>query len=196
MKEYFLFILFKIFQFFTKITPKFISKLFLDTLVKVLLLIDKKHKKICQINLDFVYGNTITQSQKNEIINEAYQNLGYNLFEFVENQYLSYDELKSKIELENEHIIQDEINAGKKIILITAHYGNWELFNSFFSMHFKPMTVVGRPLKNKYLNDDLRRIRNANGSEMVDKNDVVNHAIVDIVLNLENLGYGLLNFAS
>lgn len=170
MRDYILFILFKIFQFFTKITPKFISKLFLDTLVRVLLIIDKKHKKICQTNLDFVYGDTLSQSKKNEIINEAYENLGYNLFEFVENQYLSYDKLKAKIVLENEHIIQNEIDAGKRIILITAHYGNWELLNSFFSMHFKPMTVVGRPLKNKYLNDDLIRIRNANGSEMVNKN--------------------------
>ena len=170
MKDYVLFILFKIFQFFTKITPKFISKIFLDTLVKILLLISKKHKKICQANLDFVYADTINQTKKNQIIKEAYKNLVYNLFEFVENQYLPYEKLKSKIELENEHIIQNEIDAGKKIILITAHYGNWELLNSFFSMHFKAMTVVGRPLKNKHLNDDLVRIRNANGSEMVNKN--------------------------
>lgn len=170
MKDYILFLLFKVFQFFTRITPKFISKFFLDLLVKLLLLIDKKHKKICQINLDFVYENRITQDRKGEIIKGAYENLVYNLFEFVENQYLSFEQMKEKIEIENEQILQKEIDEGKKIILITAHYGNWELISSFFSMYFKPLTVVGRPLKNKYLNDDLRRIRNSTGSEMVDKN--------------------------
>lgn len=170
MKDYILFLLFKIFQFFTRITPKFISKFFLDLLVRFLILIDKKHKRICQINLDFVYENKITQNRKDEIIKEAYENLVYNLYEFVENQYLSFEQMKEKIDIENEEILQKEIEKGKKIILITAHYGNWELISSFFSMYFKSMTVVGRPLKNKYLNDDLRRIRNSTGSEMVDKN--------------------------
>lgn len=169
MKDYILYLLFKVFQFFTKITPLFLSKIFLDLLVKLLLIFDKNHKKICQANLDFVYSNKIDQNQKYKIINEAYENLVYNIFEFVKNQYLTYEELKDKIEIENEDVLRKEVESGKKIILITAHYGNWELISSFFSMHFKPITVVGRPLKNKYLNDDLRRIRNTNNSEMVDK---------------------------
>jgi len=169
MKDYIQYLLFKVFQFFAKITPKSISRIFLNILVKLLLLVDKKHKRICQINLDYVYSNSISQEEKDQIIKEAYENLVYNIFEFVENQYLSYEQLRNKIELVNEDILQKHIDSGKKIIIITAHYGNWELISSFFSIHFKPMTVVGRTLKNKYLNDDLRRLRNITGSEMVDK---------------------------
>lgn len=171
MTDFFLFCCFKIFEFKVRFFPKFMMKSGLIILARFIYFIDKKHKKIANVNLDLAYENSKTLEEKNEIIKLSYQNLVFNLYEFIENQHLNLEQLEEKIKVENEHIILDAIKSKRKIILISAHYGNWEIIGTFNSLKYKPMTNVGRPMNNEYLNSDLRKSRNANGAEMLDKNE-------------------------
>jgi KDO2-lipid IV(A) lauroyltransferase len=171
MIDFLIFCCFKVFEFKVRFFPKFIMKRGLIIFARFIYFIDKKHKKIAMVNLDLAYENSKTLEEKNEIIKLSYQNLVFNLYEFIENQHLNLAQLEDKIKVENEDIILDAIKSKRKIILISAHYGNWEIIGTFNSLKYKPMTNVGRPLNNKYLNADLRKSRNANGAKMLDKNE-------------------------
>ncbi len=171
MIDYLVFIAYKLFSFIVKITPKFIMKYILIGFAKLTYIIDKKHRKIAMVNMDLAFENTKTLEEKTNIIKQSYKNIIYNLYEFVVNPTLTLEELEAKVTVENEHIILDAIESKRKIILITAHYGNWELVNTYNSMKYKPMTVVGRPMSNEYLNKDLRNSRNSKNSVMLDKDN-------------------------
>ncbi len=169
MKDYLIYILYKLFRGVVLFLPKGFMKIVLNLLAKLAYLLDKKHRKYAKINLDLVYENKISEERKEEIIKNSYYNLVFNLYEQIENNNLNLEELEKKITLENENIITDALKENKNIILISAHYGNWEYITSYISLKYAPTTMVGRPLNNKYLNDDLRKSRESHNSEMLDK---------------------------
>lgn len=170
MLDYIVFITFKLFTFLVKITPKVLMKYILIFFAKLAFLIDKKHKHIAQVNLDLAFEDSKSQDDKIKIIKASYINMFYNLYEFIVNPKLTLKQLEQKVKVQNESIILDAIKQERKIILVTAHYGNWELVNTFNALKYKkPMTVVGRPMQNEYLNKDLRDSRNSHNSQMLDK---------------------------
>jgi KDO2-lipid IV(A) lauroyltransferase len=171
MIDYLIFILYKSFKFIILLLPKFLVKIFLDMVTNIIYFFNKEHKRYAKLNLDFVYGDTISEKRKKEIIKNSYRNLIYNLYEFVENQTLDLSELEKKITVKNEHYIKDAIKNKRKIILITAHYGNWEYGNTFIPLKYAPTTMVGRPMNNKYLNTELDITRTKNNNEMLTKRD-------------------------
>jgi len=171
MIDFLLFIIYKIFKFIVLLLPKFLVKIFLDGVSFLLFSFNKEHKRYAKANLDFVYGNTISESKKQEIIKNSYKNLIYNVYEFIENQTLDLKGFNSKITIENEHYILDALKNKRKIILITAHYGNWEFGNSFIPLKYAPTTMVGRPMNNKYLNKELDATRTKNNTQMLTKRD-------------------------
>ena len=202
MLDYVLFIIYKIFKFIVLLLPKFLIKLFLDGLSNLIFFFNKEHKKYAKANLDFVYKDTLNDKEKYNIIKKSYKNLIYNLYEFIENQTLSLDEFEKKITVNNENIILDAIKDKRKIILITAHYGNWEYGNTFIPLKYKETTMVGRPMNNKYLNKELDETRTRNNNQMLKKQDagrglikaLKNDRMVGLVIDQHN-GSGIdINF--
>lgn len=171
MLDWVVFLTYKFFKVLVKITPKVLMKYFLVVISRFVYLLETKYNKIARVNLDLAFGDTKTKKQKESIIKASYDNLFFNLYEFIDNQGLTLEELEKKIDVENEDIMLDALKSKRKIILITAHYGNWEIVNTYNSAKYKPMTVVGRPLNNKLLNDELRETRNLHNSQMLDKNN-------------------------
>jgi len=194
MFDYLIFILYKLFKFVVLLLPKFVIKLFLDALTNFIYFINIEHKKYAKANVDFVYGNTISETRKYEIIKGSYRNLVYNIYEFIENQTLTLEEFENKIVVENENYIVDAIKNNRKIILITAHYGNWEYGNTFIPLKYAPTTMVGRPLNNEYLNKELNETRTKNNNEMLTKKDasrglvkaLKNNRILGLVIDQHN----------
>lgn len=169
MINYLLFLVYKIFKFIVLLLPKSLVKFFLDILAYLIYLVNIEHKRYTKANLDFVYKDTISEDRKIEIMKNSYKNLVYNIYEFIENQTLDLEGLESKITVVNEHYILDALKNKRKIILITAHYGNWEYGNSFIPLKYAPTTMVGRPMNNEYLNKELNTTRTKNNSQMLTK---------------------------
>jgi Kdo2-lipid IVA lauroyltransferase/acyltransferase len=171
MIDYLLFLLYKAFKSIVLFFPKSIVKIFLDGMINLIYLVNNEHKRYAKANLDFVYGKSLSEKRKWEIVKESYRNLVYNLYEFIENQTLDLEGFEKKITVENEHFMTDALKNNRKIILITAHYGNWEYGNTFIPLKYAPTTMVGRPMNNKYLNDELDATRTKNNTQMLTKKD-------------------------
>lgn len=169
--DYILFIVYKIFKFIVLLLPKFLVKLFLDGLSYLTYLLNFEHKRYAKANMDMVYGDSNSNENKYKIIRETYRNMFYNLYEFIENQTLDLEGFEKKLTPINEHYLTDAINSGRKIILITAHYGNWEYGNTYIPLKYKPTTMVGRPMNNKFFNDELDATRTKNNTQMLTKNE-------------------------
>jgi KDO2-lipid IV(A) lauroyltransferase len=167
--DYIVFIVYKIFRFIVLILPKSLMRQFLDGLSYLIYSFNKEHKRYAKANLDLVYGDSIDEIRKQKIIRESYRNLTYGLYEFIENPTLGLEQLEKKVSVENEEVLIQAIEEGRKIILVSAHYGNWEYITSYISLKYKPTTMVGRKMNNKYLNDDMQKARNNHNSQMLYK---------------------------
>jgi KDO2-lipid IV(A) lauroyltransferase len=146
-------------------------KVILDSLAYIIYFFNKEHQKIVQANLDFVYVDRLSQQEKIDIMKKSYKNIVYNAYEFIDNQNLDLEGFEKKITVKNEKYILDAIKNKRKIILVTAHYGNWEFGNTFIPLKYGPTTMVGRPMKNKYLNSELDKTRTRTKTQMLTKQE-------------------------
>jgi len=65
----------------------------------------------------------------------------------------------------------------KPVILITGHFGNWEMVGyTMATMGFPPVGVA-RPLDNPYLNDYILRLRERNGLKVIFKQGMTDEAL-------------------
>lgn len=167
--ELLVYILYRVFAFILNISPKFIVKYILKIWAKLAYIFDKKHKRIAFINLDFAYGDVLSYEQKEMIVKETYYNLVLNLYEFVKNQTSTFQEIVKKVEIQNDKYILEAINNDEKIILVTAHYGIWELAIPYISLKYKPISVISKPIKNRYLNKLFKKGRAKNNLQMFEK---------------------------
>ncbi len=67
------------------------------------------------------------------------------------------------IKAENLHYFEEAFGEGNGMILLTAHFGNWELLGAWLTWKGYPLRVVGKPLTNPRLNDLILQIRNQAG---------------------------------
>jgi Kdo2-lipid IVA lauroyltransferase/acyltransferase len=60
---------------------------------------------------------------------------------------------------------------GKGVLLLTAHFGGWEIGSFFHSLMGHPMQIVVRPLDNPYVEALVSRYRGLHGNTMIGKNE-------------------------
>ena len=170
MNKYkFRFYLYKSFQFLFKYIPNIVIKYILLLLAKLLYTFNKEHRHIADVNLDLAYHKTLTTNQKNKIVYNSYKSLMFNLFEYMENQYISKEKLFSKAYISNEKVILNAINEKRKIIFVTAHYGGWELAIPYIALKYGTLAVVNRKMDNEYINNMYIEARDRNNIIMLEK---------------------------
>jgi len=169
IKDYFRYFLYIVFRFIFLVTPKFIMKKILQFLAFFAYKFNKKHKSIAKANLDLVYQNKIDEKRKEEIIYNSYKSLVFNMYEFMENQTISKEEMFKKANIINAHIIQKAHDENRKVIYITAHYGGWELTLPYIALMFGEIAVVNRKMDNPHIQKLYAQARGKNKITMLEK---------------------------
>ena len=169
IKDYFRLFLYNTFLFLFLITPKILMKQILNFFAFFAFKFNKKHIKVARANLDFVYGNSISEDRKNEIIYNSYKSLVFNMYEFIENQNIKKEDLLKKANILNKDIIENAIKENRKIVYISAHYGGWELTVPYIALMFGDVAIVNRRMNNPYMQKRYAEARTKNKITMLDK---------------------------
>ncbi len=162
--------LFRMFAFLTKISPEFLLKKMVRALAHLAYIVDAKHRRIAEINLDFAFDGGIGEDRKKEIILCSYENLLKNLVGVVTNLEASADEILNKCEYDGVQIVEKLKADGKKILFATAHYGNWEALAKAVTVRTGvKMVAVGRELDSKAMDKIITASRERFGTEVISK---------------------------
>ncbi len=77
---------------------------------------------------------------------------------------------RKHVEIENiREVLQLLIRKDQGVILLTGHYGNWEILGYVLATLGFETTSVARPLDNPYVNEWLLGVRERQGQKIVDK---------------------------
>ncbi|MBM4016102.1 MAG: lysophospholipid acyltransferase family protein, partial [Planctomycetes bacterium] len=76
---------------------------------------------------------------------------------------------QSLVAFEGRERLDAALARGRGVILLTGHFGNWELFGLTAALFGIPMVGVARPLKNRLLDTELLRLRSRFGQRLVSK---------------------------
>ncbi len=166
---------------FSILLSKFIPKLVLEFIFRLVaifwFLTDKKRKLAVKNNLNIILGKS-----NNKLIYKTFENYMLNFVDFLKIKYTSCDEILKNLKVENLEVLENAYKIKKKVILLSAHLGNWEYALSFIScLGYKAMAIV-EAIDPRWLKT-LNELRGSKGAKLV-----LNNQIREIIKFLNNEG--------
>jgi KDO2-lipid IV(A) lauroyltransferase len=97
---------------------------------------------------------------------------------FFTTRLIRIDTWKRHVELENfSEAMGLLLRRDQGLILLTGHYGNWEILGYVLATLGFPTTSIGRPLDNRYVNHWLLGIREKQGQRIIAKTGATSDVI-------------------
>ena len=149
--------------------PKFLRRAFFRFIAACGYLFAKKTNGIIKTNLDFVFGNTLSDLEIKEIQKYSYFNMILWVQSLIENLDVTDEELRKTVQIENLHIIENLKKEGKPLIFISAHYGNIEMLSHYINRFVIPVYQVARESNFKEIDEFIIKARETSGSKIIFK---------------------------
>lgn len=119
----------------------------------------------------------ISEAEVRNTIRGCWENLGAGAAEFTQLPAMSDDELQSIAEFQGLDLLKKSIAKGKGVIILTGHYGAWELGTRFWPHAGLDMAVVARRVKNPLVNAWVTRVRSSHGVRVILARNAVRETI-------------------
>lgn len=103
------------------------------------------------------------------ILDECWRHFGREMLEFVQLQSKTIEEIAQRCPFVNLELLEAARARGKGAMIISAHYGGWEIAGLALMAHVDNVKTVARRLDNEFLEKDLAMLRAKTGAEVVDR---------------------------
>jgi len=110
-----------------------------------------------------------TEGELRGILDRCWKHFGRETLAYLKVQTLSLEEIEARCPIVNRHILDDAIAEGKGVLLISAHFGGWEIAGLLLMSIVKNVRMVARQLDNRLLEADLVKLRARTGAEIIDR---------------------------
>jgi KDO2-lipid IV(A) lauroyltransferase len=120
--------------------------------------LDGKHRRIAAANLAIAFEAEKTSSERDEINQRFFIQFGRSLFDVLKASHMSAARVRGLFEVEGRAHMDRALAAGKGVLLLTAHYGSWELTVPGMA-ECAPLQAIQRDLDNPFIARDLARLR-------------------------------------
>lgn len=103
-----------------------------------------------------------------EIAYGSYKSFCFTLAEILYMPWLTDEQLKQIMVCENQDLIVNRFNENNGVILLSAHFGNWEYLATSVALQInKKFYVVVKPQRNPFVNDWMNKYRTKWTNEIV-----------------------------
>lgn len=166
------YILFRFFAYGVAITPRFIMLGFSYFIAFFFGSVMKYRRKVVAENI----RNSFPEMDEKEVkktVKGYYLHLADLIVEIIKSEALPFWIMKHRMKVENVELFGQLHNKGKGVIMLTGHFGNWELMNQLpkRGLNNKFQAVYMQP-KNRSFDGFLRSLRGKFGCESIPMADL------------------------
>ena len=178
MLDYMYLGLYKSVKFFLKILPDALLRKVMFPLAWLAYSVSAKQRKRIQTHLELAFPSTLSEKEKKEIGIQAFMNLIDTVFGIIKRDGMPKEKVLKNIIFEGSEIIKKYQDEGRNFILVTGHFGNWELLSQSIAIKFNLELVgVGRKLDSTLMDEVLKKNREQFNVEMVYKKGALKDSI-------------------
>jgi KDO2-lipid IV(A) lauroyltransferase len=113
-------------------------------------------------------------AERATLLRQSYRNAADTMAEAFWGFGASADALKARVTIENPEVVQRCADAGRSVVLLTAHYANWEWLLLAAGVHFGiPLAVVYQPQRVKKIDTFLHDARGRFGSSLIPRKEFI-----------------------
>lgn len=148
LSHFFYLVLAKIFVFVFRRSSKRGVYKFARKIAFLWFLIDKRHREAALSGLSYAFNGSMTKKQVRELALESFRSMSKSAAEM--GYFLGKPgQVRESVRIEGVCNLQEGLAAGKGVILVSAHFGNFVLLLARLCLEGYKTHVVMRPLKNR-----------------------------------------------
>ncbi len=132
--------------------------------------LSRKHHNIAFKNLYTALGKDKTPAEIENIAKLSFQHFGKTFLDMIYLAQLKPEKRNSYLIPDGLENLQTALDKGKGVLLLSAHFGLWEIISAILSKAGK-LKVVARPLDNPLMEKELLKLRNALGAMVISKHN-------------------------
>ncbi len=103
-----------------------------------------------------------------KIAKDVYRQFVITFVEIIYFPKMSSEELKNFVNFENIYLVENALKNGKGAVMLSAHYGNWELLAISFAQRY-PLSVIVARQENPHVDKMIDDIRSSKGYNTIYK---------------------------
>jgi KDO2-lipid IV(A) lauroyltransferase len=130
--------------------------------------LDRRHRQLAVAQLEAAFPSR-TRAECRRIARATFVHFGRLLIAVLRFSTLSSDAMRRRVEFEGDERVRAALAGGKGAIIVTGHFGFWELGGLAHPLVLPPFHVLARPLDNPLLHGLLERIRAGTGNHIIYK---------------------------
>ncbi len=149
--------------------------------------LDARHRAITADNLANAFPGRFSPPALDALVHEVFLNLGRTAVDVARSDRLLQPENRDAIQVDGFERLDAARRRGKGVLILTAHFGPWEILPIAAALFYEPIHVVARPLDNPRLDDLLTTLRERGGNQVIRKREAV-QAILQALRRGETVG--------
>lgn len=141
-----------------------------DAIAALMYRVDRRHRKVAMDNLAIAFGDAYDDAGRDQIVREVYRHFCRMIIEMLHiPRKLHPTTWREYIALVGHETVLDRLLRGGPIVMVTGHFGNWEMAGYLFGVFGFPPSSVARTLDNPFLESYLKRFRERTGQALIPK---------------------------
>jgi Kdo2-lipid IVA lauroyltransferase/acyltransferase len=149
--------------------------------------LDGRHRTIAAENLAGAFPGRFAAGEVEALVRDVFINLGRTAVDVARSHRLLRPHQRAAIQMDGLAHLEAARRRRKGVLLLTGHFGPWELLPLAAALFYEPIHVVARPLDNPRLDDLLTALRERGGNQVIRKRDAV-HGILQALRRGETVG--------
>lgn len=133
--------------------------------------VDKRHRLVALDNLRIAFPGRYSEAELDRMVRAVYRHFCTLLVELVHApRRLHATNWRRYLDLDSALPIIDRLLSDRPIMIVTGHFGNWEMAGYALGLFGFRTHAIARELDNPYLDRYLKRFRESTGQTILDKN--------------------------
>ncbi|HEY3397276.1 MAG TPA: lysophospholipid acyltransferase family protein [Armatimonadota bacterium] len=128
-------------------------------------------QRVARDNLRGVFGDQYTEREYRALAADATRSICRTMAELLKFPYLSPEQFQQLTLIDGEEHLRQALDQGKGVILVTAHYGNWEVVGPRLVYDGFPVSAVARDSEDPSTAALINRARETHGMKVVDRDN-------------------------
>ncbi len=134
--------------------------------------LDRRHRLVALDNLRRAFPGRYNEAELDRLVRSVYRHFCTVLVEIIHlprklhantwRRYFDLDPTQGRA-------LVDCLLSGRPLMLVTGHFGNWEMGGYVLGLFGFKGYAIARPLDNRFLDDFLRRFRESTGQQILAK---------------------------
>lgn len=156
-----------------RITPRPLLKLIGETVGEIAYRLSRRHNRVALDNLTHAFGDALDDRGRRRILRACWRHYGRITVDAAAFPRLSAADIGTLVRYEGLDMLRAVYAEGKGVLMMSGHFGHWELAAYVQALAGLPLLLIARTLDNPRLNAMVDQLRCGSGNVVSPKSNAV-----------------------